>query len=570
MAYLSKTADFVRATVAATCLLFVGQAGCSSSTVDEDVRLSVLGQHCLINSDCNDPLVCAFEACHAECVKSRDCDGGARCVAAARPYKVCLLDEERRCERKSDCPDGLDCGVDGECRDTCATANDCVEDQLCVSGTCADADELDENGQLTPKPGASSGSEGSPCVYVSDCSAALLCRNQACLPECKADKDCGLHQICQETRCLADGSQPKACNYTSDCEKAGERCLAGGCLCSCVEDRDCPLGESCNDCGCEPAPDARTPCSYNSDCLVAGEICRENVCDCQCKTDVDCAAGSRCDDCGCVEVVDPIDGVVFGDVKIDSNLELELYRGVREIRGNLYLESDAITDLGDTFDDLTRIEGFFIVQAYVPLEEIAFPSLDHAGVIRIKKVAALAALRFPKLKDATVELTDLQALDELVLSELATGSFSAALLPLLETLELPKAQNLYTFALGGLPLLEALDLPALTTIQWSFSIAGIEQPMLSALSAPQLQTFGLSAGLGSIFIDNTKLTTLSAFAKQAFTILGSDVEITNNALLGSCEVDAFATRCTDAAFSGTVKRDGSCAACQSADCSVAP
>jgi hypothetical protein len=294
------------------------------------------------------------------------------------------------------------------------------------------------------------------------------------------------------------------------------------------------------------------------------------VCDCQCKTDVDCAAGAKCDGCACVEVVDPIDGVVFGDVKIDSNLELELYRGVREIRGNLYLEADAIADLGDTFDDLTRIEGFFIVQDYVPLEEIAFPSLDRAGVIRIERVAALAALRFPKLKDATVELTDLPALDELVLSELATGSFSAALLPLLETLQLPKAQNLGTFALGGLPMLEALDLPALTTIQGVFSIAGIEQPMLSTLSAPQLHTFGLSAGAGSIFIDNTKLTTLSGFGKPAFTSVRGDVEITNNGLLGSCEVDAFETRCTNAGFSGTVKRDGSCAACQSADCPVSP
>ncbi|HVJ16121.1 MAG TPA: hypothetical protein VM686_11850, partial [Polyangiaceae bacterium] len=199
-----------------------------NSGVDEDIILAGLAQDCLVNSDCNSPLVCAFQTCHQECESSRDCEDGARCVGAARPYKVCQLEEERSCRRPSDCVEGLVCGDDGECRDSCQTVNDCVEGQLCVSGTCADSDELDETGQLPLASGVTRGAEGSTCVYVSDCNAALLCRSQVCLSECKADKDCGAGRVCQEGRCQLDGSLPSACSYHSECDvERGERCSSG-------------------------------------------------------------------------------------------------------------------------------------------------------------------------------------------------------------------------------------------------------------------------------------------------------------------------------------------------------
>ena len=74
------------------------QVGCDSN-VDEKIAVARLAESCLVNSDCSAPLVCAFEACHAECETSRDCEPGARCVAAARPFKVCQLEEERVCAR---------------------------------------------------------------------------------------------------------------------------------------------------------------------------------------------------------------------------------------------------------------------------------------------------------------------------------------------------------------------------------------------------------------------------------------------------------------------------------------
>jgi hypothetical protein len=47
----------------------VGLSGvhCSSSST----RKATLAAGCLANSDCNDPLVCAFKVCHNACKESR-------------------------------------------------------------------------------------------------------------------------------------------------------------------------------------------------------------------------------------------------------------------------------------------------------------------------------------------------------------------------------------------------------------------------------------------------------------------------------------------------------------------
>ncbi len=108
--------------------------GCTSNT-EERIALAKLASSCLINSDCESPMVCAFKSCHVECTTSRDCEDGARCIAAERPFRVCQLETERDCSTNADCPTPLVCGVDGECRDGCASARDCIEGQLCASGT---------------------------------------------------------------------------------------------------------------------------------------------------------------------------------------------------------------------------------------------------------------------------------------------------------------------------------------------------------------------------------------------------------------------------------------------------
>src|ERR1700742_847077 len=40
-------------------------------------------ESCSLNSDCNDPLICALGKCRNQCVTSADCTAGASCVTDA-------------------------------------------------------------------------------------------------------------------------------------------------------------------------------------------------------------------------------------------------------------------------------------------------------------------------------------------------------------------------------------------------------------------------------------------------------------------------------------------------------
>src|SRR3954451_14579288 len=84
-----------------------------------------LSEGCLLNTDCADPLVCAFRKCHVACEGTRDCNGG-RCVVSERPLHVCQLSEELTCSYNSDCPIGQSCGADSQCRDQCQGDTDCL------------------------------------------------------------------------------------------------------------------------------------------------------------------------------------------------------------------------------------------------------------------------------------------------------------------------------------------------------------------------------------------------------------------------------------------------------------
>jgi hypothetical protein len=534
----SKRAPYFALT-ALTALFAV--AACDSN-VDEKIALAKLAQNCLVNSDCSSPLVCAFEACHAECESSRDCSDGARCVAAARPYKVCQLEEERQCERGSDCAEGLVCGVDGECRDQCLTDNDCVEGQLCVSGTCADTAELDEAGELTPAPGKVVGAEGAPCVYVSDCSGALLCRGQACLPQCRADRDCATTEVCQETRCVPDGSQPVSCGYNSDCNtERGERCLGGGCRCMCAEDRDCSGGQVCDGCGCVAPPDA---CNYDSDCDTAGQVCRLGSCACACKADADCKDGQMCDGCGCVEPATPIGGVVNGSVSIDSSLQLALYRGVTEIHGTLFINGRFIADLGDTFDELRVVDNGIQFGNNEEVTAVRFPKLEMVSLIYFANTYKLKSVELPSLVEGDIDLGTLQALEKVDLSSWKKGSFSSYALGQMKELELP-VTDLKSLQISESPQLQSLRLPQLTTLRGSFSISNSSGGLpgkLSTLSAPKLTTVGDGSIYTSISIVNTALATLSDFGAAEVTVNADSLYVMNNTLLGTCAVKAFTSR----------------------------
>src|SRR5882672_7619543 len=163
-----------------------------------------LAEGCILNTDCASPLVCAFRKCHVACETSRDCEPGQRCVTSERPLHVCQLATERDCSYNSDCPTGQFCGIDLQCRDQCLTDRDCVKDQLCVRGTCADLIELHDGDLVSAIPDAGADSNGGrPCLYTSECDPPLICKSQICSRECLAAADCNQGFDCVNNRCVA-------------------------------------------------------------------------------------------------------------------------------------------------------------------------------------------------------------------------------------------------------------------------------------------------------------------------------------------------------------------------------
>src|SRR6185436_17824084 len=123
----------LRRTWVCAIALFVVMLFVSCGSSDEPGGAGTLAEGCLINTDCTNPLVCAFRRCHTECKDTRDCPAGQRCVASDRPFKVCQLDQEKTCKTNADCPSRMVCGVDGECRDQCTTSSDCILGQVFAS-----------------------------------------------------------------------------------------------------------------------------------------------------------------------------------------------------------------------------------------------------------------------------------------------------------------------------------------------------------------------------------------------------------------------------------------------------
>jgi len=181
-----------------SCVVAIA-AACSS---DEAVGKGV-AEGCVINSDCSSPLVCAFRKCHVACLSSRDCQPGQRCMASDRPFHVCQLADERICTFNSDCPPDQVCGVDGQCRDQCSASRDCLFEQTCVGGTCADDKELVNGAIVVPGMGdAGTTASGVPCLYTSECPDTLVCRNKICSSECLTLADCSPGNACVNNRCV--------------------------------------------------------------------------------------------------------------------------------------------------------------------------------------------------------------------------------------------------------------------------------------------------------------------------------------------------------------------------------
>jgi hypothetical protein len=110
-------------------------SGCSSSKN----QLAALAGGCSINSDCTSPLVCVFSLCHGQCIESRDCPAGERCVSVGVDSNICQLPGEASCTSGATCPSGLVCAADNQCRNGCSATQACpVGGQGCVAGACYD------------------------------------------------------------------------------------------------------------------------------------------------------------------------------------------------------------------------------------------------------------------------------------------------------------------------------------------------------------------------------------------------------------------------------------------------
>lgn len=172
---------------------FTSWLGCADET-----PLRVAKEGCTLSSECTSPLVCAFQKCHVQCKSSKDCGAKSRCVQSDKPYFVCQLEEEATCTQNSQCAGRQMCAKDGQCHDQCSSGRDCLQDQVCTEGACADKAEL-KDGKLPSTIGADAG-VGLGCTLATDCPSDLVCKGKVCTVECYADKDCEVYWTCKPVR----------------------------------------------------------------------------------------------------------------------------------------------------------------------------------------------------------------------------------------------------------------------------------------------------------------------------------------------------------------------------------
>jgi hypothetical protein len=86
-------------------------------------------------------LACIQGFCVEQCVESKDCPSGERCIAATGgTTNTCQPPETAKCTYTSQCTNPLVCGIDEQCRSQCQSDVDCPHGQKCTSNSklCAD------------------------------------------------------------------------------------------------------------------------------------------------------------------------------------------------------------------------------------------------------------------------------------------------------------------------------------------------------------------------------------------------------------------------------------------------
>ena len=113
-----------------------------------------VGASCLLNSDCNSPLVCTMGKCHEGCKETRDCPAGQSCMLT-NGDGICQLPAESDCTTSA-CLGGWVCAADLRCHTGCLSATNCTKGQTCVDGVCADLAQL-VNGELPQRAPSDAG-----------------------------------------------------------------------------------------------------------------------------------------------------------------------------------------------------------------------------------------------------------------------------------------------------------------------------------------------------------------------------------------------------------------------------
>jgi hypothetical protein len=151
----------------------------------------VTGETCEINSDCAEPLVCVLSACRIQCVDSRDCGAGLRCLRGADTTRGggCQQASEVACDTDADCMNEELLCQDEQCVQRCRADRDCVDGQYCGAGADGVVGCLDRINEL--------------CIYNTDCPAPLICDDdQICRFECVTDRDCIAPRVCSASLCM--------------------------------------------------------------------------------------------------------------------------------------------------------------------------------------------------------------------------------------------------------------------------------------------------------------------------------------------------------------------------------
>lgn len=239
---------------------------CGDGDLEAEIRL--LGEGCLLDSDCDGDLVCVFRRCHVECAETPDCvERGldSICVLGDKPTNVCLLPDELGCDATSSCPGDTVCGRDEICRDPCASDGDCLRGQTCLKGTCADV-EGEGLGDASPLLNDDKGGLEATCRYNSECLTPLACRGGICEQECLTARDCPDGATCDNVDDV-DLPDALACVDTAGNPASPPHCL-DGVLSGDETALDC--GGSCRPC----APGAA--CNGPDDCT--SQVCVNDTC----------------------------------------------------------------------------------------------------------------------------------------------------------------------------------------------------------------------------------------------------------------------------------------------------